>query len=198
MIKFLFCLLLLTIFHGITPSLGARVVLQPATTADAVPLHTAPEVRPANQHSIPGISYGIQLPGSDPTYERLSTRKGIAAILPSAATGKRFSFKERLMIKYLRKQFNKLGMREGEPADPRKLRLGRLALILGAGAFVVAFIPFLQILSPLMAITAVALGIVSVQGNSNLPGILGICFGGAFVLLILAVVAIFVLTFSSW
>ena len=196
--KSLFCLLLLAIFYGSAPTLAAKIVSRSSTTSAVTPLHASPEVRLVRLNSTPGVSVGTLSSGFNDADQRTALAKRLLSALPPAATDKRYSLKERLVLKYLRKQIKKLGMREGEPADPRKLRLGRLALILGAGAFVVAFIPFLQILSPLMAIAAVALGIVSVQGNSNLPGILGICFGGAFILLILAVVAIFVLTFSFW
>ena len=208
--KSLFCLLLLAIFCGATRVNAARIELKPATPATAAALHLSPEVRPARQFEFPvalqpagsiGTGSALQPAGSIGTgsaLQPLIPGDNRLSSPPGALAGKSYSFKERLVIKYLRRHLKKMGMREGEPVDPRRLKQGRLALILGAGAFVVAFIPVVQILSPLMAIAAIALGVISLQGNSNLPGILGICFGGAFLLLILLVVAIFVLTFSFW
>jgi hypothetical protein len=193
MMKSAFCLFMLLLFFGTKPLFAARISLKPATVSASFHFQISPEVRPVMQYSSPGLLNPSA--GSGGLHYQPN---GAENKQSSAVTGRRYSFKERLTLKYLKNYVKKLGMREGGPTDPRRLRQGRLALILGAGAFVVVFIPFLQLLSPLMAIAAIALGIVSVQGNSNLPGILGICFGGAFLLLILLVVAILVLTFSFW
>lgn len=80
----------------------------------------------------------------------------------------------------------------------RQRKLGLLSLIFGAGAFVVAILPIIGLLSVPSAIAGIVLGIISLKGNTNINGILGICFGSVFLLLLAAVIALIAVFFSLW
>jgi hypothetical protein len=100
-------------------------------------------------------------------------------------TGHKLTLKEKIAVKIyklkLRKKIN------GD--DPAKnKRLGTLSLIFGIGAFVIVFIPVLGILSLPLAIAAVVLGAISLKGNKNTNGIIGLILGGTFILLFIVAV----------
>ena len=102
-------------------------------------------------------------------------------------TGHKLTLKEKIALKIyklkLRKKIN-----GDDPAKNKKL--GTLSLIFGIAAFVFAFIPVLGILSLPLAIAAVIFGAISLKGNKNTNGIIGIILGGTFVLLFIVAVLI--------
>lgn len=111
-------------------------------------------------------------------------------------TGKKLRLKDRIMLKFLqcktKKQLNK-------PADITKLKkLGILSLIFGVLGFIFIFmnVGILGIIGVGLAIAGLILGIKSLKGNTNVPGIIGIVFSGLVLFLILLLVVL--LASSDW
>jgi uncharacterized Tic20 family protein len=109
------------------------------------------------------------------------------------ATGKKLRFKDRIAYRVLRWKLRKKGH---EVINERQRRQGNLSLIFGIASVVFLFIPVLGILSPGLAIAAIVLGIMSLKGNSNTAGIIGIICGGTTLFLFLLAVAL--LASSGW
>ena len=102
-------------------------------------------------------------------------------------TGHKLTLREKIALKIyklkLRKKIN-----GDDPAKNKKL--GTLSLIFGIAAFVFVFLPVLSILSLPLAIAAVVLGAISLKGNKNTNGIIGLILGGTFILLFIVAVLI--------
>jgi hypothetical protein len=103
------------------------------------------------------------------------------------ATGKKLRFKDTSVYRVLQWKLRKKGH---DVIDERQRKQGNLSLILGIAAVVFLFIPVLGILSPGLAIAAIVLGIMSLKGNSNTAGIVGIICGGTVIFLFLLAVAV--------
>ena len=83
-------------------------------------------------------------------------------------------------------------LKEGETVDPKLLKLGRLSLIFGIIALVFIFIPVgvIALLGLGCAIAGLVLGIKSLKGNSNVPGLLGVVFSSLVLVLLLVAIAV--------
>jgi hypothetical protein len=104
-------------------------------------------------------------------------------------TGRKMSLKDRIGLAIL-KWKSKLSIEDGEPTQ-KQLKQGRLSLIFGASAILLAFIPYVGIVSIPLAVAGLILGIKSLKGNSNTPGILGVVFSGLVLfIIVLAVILI--------
>ncbi|MEO6932554.1 MAG: hypothetical protein ABI151_13055 [Chitinophagaceae bacterium] len=174
--KYLFALTLFfspAVFLGASP--GRVGLLTSSTVSQVHMLRDTLSVKPI---AIPAVVHlSMPLPG-----------------LAAAALSRKLSFKEKLVIKILKHKVLKFG--RGDPIDPRKAKLGKWSLYLGVAAFALAIVPIAQILSIPLAIAAVITGIISLQGNSNTYGIIGIGLGAGFILLtallILVIIALLV------
>ena len=103
------------------------------------------------------------------------------------ATGKKLRLKDRIAYRILQWKLRKKGH---EVIDERQRKQGNLSLVFGIASVVFLFIPVLGILSPGLAIAAVVLGIMSLKGNSNTAGIVGIICGGTTIFLFLLAIAV--------
>ena len=106
-------------------------------------------------------------------------------------TGIKLKFKERIAYKILKWKLKKKLRKPGEPTAQQK-KLGILSLIFGSIAVIsILFILQLGIIAFCAAIAGLVLGIISLKGNSNTPGILGIIFSsGVLIVIVLAIIAI--------
>lgn len=104
-------------------------------------------------------------------------------------TGKRLSLKQKLALVILKSRLKR------QQVDSKESNLGLLSLIFGAGAFVIAFVPVLGILSFGFAIAAIILGILGLnRKKGDTKSIIGLVLGSAFLLLIVVAIA----TIASW
>lgn len=103
------------------------------------------------------------------------------------ATGKKLRFKDRIAYRVLQWKLRKKGH---EVIDERQRKQGNLSLLFGIASVVFLFIPVLGILAPGLAIAAIVLGIMSLKGNSNTAGIVGIICGGTVIFLFLLAIAV--------
>ncbi len=104
---------------------------------------------------------------------------------------KRRSFIDRLKLRLVQKTLlRKLASEKGEPTARQK-RQGKASMILGISSVVGLFIPVVNILAIPAAIVAIVLGAISLKGNSNSQGIVGLVTGSATILLL--IIAIIVL-----
>jgi hypothetical protein len=108
------------------------------------------------------------------------------------ATGNKLKLKEKIVYKVVRWKLMKK-MRTG-PTDKQKT-LGMLSLVFGILAVGLIFVPSaIGILGILFAVAGLVLGIKSLKGNSNAPGLIGLILSSAVIfVIILAVIAI-----ASW
>jgi hypothetical protein len=109
------------------------------------------------------------------------------------ATGKKLRFKDRIAYRLLQWKLRKQHHNE---VDEVHRKQGHLSLLLGIASVVFLFIPEIGILSIGLAIAAIVLGILSLRGNSNTPGVIGIVCGGTVLFAVL--LAVIVLTSSGW
>lgn len=105
-------------------------------------------------------------------------------------TGKKLRLKDRIILKVLQWKIKK---QLNTPADITLLKkLGILSLIFGVLGFIFIFtgLGALGLIGVCLAIAGLILGIKSLKGNTNVPGIIGIVFSGLVLVLILLAVAI--------
>lgn len=92
-------------------------------------------------------------------------------------TGKKLTLKEKVGLKSLQW---KVKRKMKDQATPEQLRFGRLSLIFGLVAIVLLFVALitpvgiLVLISLVSGIAGYVLGISSIKGNSNGPGIIGL------------------------
>lgn len=110
----------------------------------------------------------------------------------TVATGKKLNWKDKLALQVYKWKLAKHFRDEGKVTERQK-KLATLSLIFGAGAFVLLLVPLVGVLAVPSAIAGIVLGIMSLKGNRNTNGILGIVFGAAFLFLVALVIALFVL-----
>ncbi|MEO7801430.1 MAG: hypothetical protein ABIR81_05495 [Ginsengibacter sp.] len=104
-------------------------------------------------------------------------------------TGKRLSLKQQLALAILKSKL------KNQQAEGKESNLGLLSLIFGAGAFVIAFVPVLGVLSFGFAIAAIILGILGLgRKKGDAKSIIGIVLGSAFLFLIILLIA----ALASW
>ena len=88
------------------------------------------------------------------------------------------------------------------PVTPEQLRQGRLSLIFGLIAIVLVGVLFvvpaglLLLISVGSAIAGLVLGIKSIKGNSNGPGIIGLVFSSLVLFLFLMFIVAIIASFS--
>jgi len=106
-------------------------------------------------------------------------------------TGKKLKLKEKIGLKIFQWKM-KRKLKNGETVDPKLLKLGRLSLIFGIIALVFIFIPVgvIALLGLGCAIAGLVLGIKSLKGNSNVPGLLGVVFSSLVLVLLLVAIAV--------
>ena len=91
-----------------------------------------------------------------------------------------------------------------EPTERQK-KLGRLSLIFASIAVVLLLIPYVSLALPAAigvltvpaAIAGLVLGIKSVRGNTNIPGLLGLIISGSLLVLMILAVIFLALFFSA-
>jgi len=105
--------------------------------------------------------------------------------------GKKLSIKEKIIFRLLQKRMTK---RIGDTELAKRKKLGIISLICGICSLVFVFIPGVAIITPGLAIAAIILGILSLKGNTNVPGIIGMSLGITYlIILTIAIIAI-----ASW
>ncbi len=104
-------------------------------------------------------------------------------------TGKRMTFKQKLAF-YLLK--GKLKKQLSNDKTSHSTDIGLLSLIFGGGAFVLAIIPYIGLLSVPLAIAAIILGIIGLgRKKGDTKSIIGLVLGSVFLLLIIVLIAAF-------
>lgn len=126
-------------------------------------------------------------------------------IKPSGLRGK-LGLKGKLMSLMLKSRILKKLAGIDEPTERQK-KSGRLSLIFASIAVVLLVIPYVAlglpaaigVLTVPAAITGLVLGIKSVRGNTNVPGLIGLIISGSLlVLLILAVIFLALFFSQGW
>src|SRR4030095_1263569 len=139
---------------------------------------------------------GIENPGNLPTGNmagRISLKEFVK-LSPREVeklTGKKLKLREKIGLKIFQWKM-KRKLKENEPVDPKLLKLGRLSLIFGILALVFIFIPVgvIAFIGLGLAIAGLVLGIKSLKGNSNVPGLLGLIFSSLVLLSLLVAIAV--------
>jgi hypothetical protein len=110
-------------------------------------------------------------------------------------TGMKLNFSQRIAFAILKAKLKKQ-LNADKPAA-HKTDIGTLSIILGGGAFLVALIPAVGIISIAMAIGAIVLGIIGLgRKKGDTKSIIGLVLGSIFLLLIIVAVAAF--ASSGW
>lgn len=117
--------------------------------------------------------------------------KALAKLTPQEyekLTGKKLKFKERIGLKILKWKAKR--MAEGKPTDQQK-KLGRISLIFGIIGIICLFIPVgvIVILGAALGIAGLIVGLKSIKGNSNVPGIIGVVLSCLILLAFLVAIA---------
>lgn len=171
--KIIFSLIVLTALLVVTEVVHAAVLLP----------HPAPVIREGHRKNHQFKLYPAK-------YFRLWVLKNYKAV-----TGKKLTLKHKIVLKVLQWKGARL-FQEGKEATSRQKKLGRLSLYFGAGAFVLAPVPIINVLSFPAAIVAIVLGITSLKGNNNTHGVIGLVLGGAFLLLLFLALVVLILIFG--
>jgi hypothetical protein len=110
------------------------------------------------------------------------------------ASGQKLKLKEKIVYKVVKWKLKK----KMRPEHSEKQRtLGVLSLVSGLLAVALIFVPSaIGILGILFAIAALVLGIKSLKGNSNAPGLIGLILGSA--VLFIFILAVIALSSSDW
>jgi len=139
---------------------------------------------------------GIENPGNPPTGNMAGkiSLKEFVKLSPREVeklTGKKLKLREKIGLKIFQWKM-KRKLKENEPVDPKLLKLGRLSLIFGILALVFIFIPVgvIAFIGLGLAIAGLVLGIKSLKGNSNVPGLLGLIFSSLVLLSLLVAIAV--------
>ena len=110
---------------------------------------------------------------------------------------KKRSFVEGLKLRLVQKTLlRKLAAEKGEPTARQK-RQGKASMILGISSIVGLIIPVVNILAIPAAIVAIVLGAISLKGNSNSQGIVGLVTGSVTILLVIVAIIILAAIFSN-
>lgn len=111
------------------------------------------------------------------------------------ATGRKLKFKEKIVYKIVKWKLKK--KMRSEPTEKQKT-LGLLSLAFGVLAIALIFVPTaVGLLGILFAIAGFVLGLKSLKGNSNAPGLIGLILSSA-VLLLLIIAVIIVASWDDW
>lgn len=112
----------------------------------------------------------------------------------SQLTGKKMTLKQKIAFTVLKLKLKKQ-LDEGK--TEQKNNLGLLSLLFGAGAWVIAFIPAIGIISLGLAAAAVILGILGLnKKKGDTKSIIGLVLGSLFISLLLVALAVF--ASSGW
>ena len=145
----------------------------------------------------PGTSR-LKISYSVPANLNAMTLQDFLALTPQKyqeLTGSKLNFSQRIAFAILKSKLKKQLLADKTPAH--KTNLGTMSIILGGGAFLVALIPVVGIISIAMAIGAIVLGIIGLgRKKGDTKSIIGLVLGSVFLLLIIAVVAAF--ASSGW
>jgi hypothetical protein len=111
------------------------------------------------------------------------------------ATGHKLKFREKIVYKVVKWKLKK--KMRSEPTEKQKT-LGLLSLGFGVLAIALVFVPSaIGLLGVLFAIAGFVLGLKSLKGNSNAPGLIGLILSSA-VLLLLIIAVIIVASWDDW
>ena len=105
-------------------------------------------------------------------------------------TGIKMTLKEKVAFTFLKAKLKR--KLAAEKPDTGKTDIGKLSLIFGGSAFVLALIPYAGLISIPLAIAAVVLGIIGLGRKKNdTKSIIGLVLGGVFIFLVAVVIATF-------
>src|SRR5215831_3020383 len=146
--------------------------------------------------SVPALASSVPVsPSVNPAYSQKALETIIMKLSPrqfEKLTGKKLRFKDRIAYRIMQW---KLRHQQHEAINERQRKQGKLSLIFGIGSLVLLFIPPLGIVALCSAAVALVLGILSLKGNSNTAGIIGLVIGAT--VLVLFVIALAAFT-ASW
>ena len=108
-------------------------------------------------------------------------------------TGNKLKWKEKIVYKVVKWKMKK--KMRSEPTEKQKT-LGVISLACGVLAIVLVFIPYIGLLGVLFAIAGFVLGLKSLKGNSNAPGLIGLILSSTVILLV--IVAAIALSNADW
>jgi hypothetical protein len=110
-------------------------------------------------------------------------------------TGTRMTLKQKLSFVILKAKLRK--QLPDEKAEGKKTDIGLLSLVFGGGAFVLALIPYVGIISIPLALAAIVLGIIGLgRKKGDTKSLIGLVLGSLFIVLVIVVVAAF--ASGSW
>ena len=154
--------------------------------------------RPVKSGSSKPVSRMLLVPGILKSYPSV---KQINHLL---SPGRKLSFKEKLVMRFLKFKSKSGLLVSGEPTEKQR-KLGRISLIFGISIFVllllanaIAALSAVAILTLPLAIAGLILGIQSLKGNSHTAGVLGVVLSGAYFALLIIGVLLLILIFSAW
>lgn len=172
-------------------SLRLLLLLSLALLLEVAPVGGASKLNTEKDATVAPARWGVVTHRSATGSIRYITLPGNRAITRNGP-----DLKHKIISRLISRKIIKLLRTRGEPTA-RQQRLGKLSLIFGAAAFGVALIPFVNVLSVPAAVTAIVLGIISLKGNSNTNGIIGLSLGGLFFVLLFLLIAILILAFGG-
>lgn len=110
------------------------------------------------------------------------------------ATGNKLKWKEKIVYKVVKWKMKK--KMRSEPTEKQKT-LGVISLAFGVLAVALIFVPSaVGLLGVLFAIAGFVLGLKSLKGNSNAPGLIGLILSSAVILLV--ILAVIALSNADW
>jgi hypothetical protein len=145
----------------------------------------------------PGSTPNISSPKLQAAFNEM-TLQNLITLTPKEyreLTGKKMTLKQKISLVILKAKLKKQFPVKERTA--KESNIGLLALIMGAGAFPVAFIPAVGVISIGMAIAAIILGIIGLgKKKGDTKSLIGLVLGSAFFFLLLVLVAAF--ASSGW
>ena len=127
------------------------------------------------------------------------------SVKPSRVKG-RYGLKAKLMTVVLKSRILKQLAGIDQPTE-KQMKLGRLSLIFAGAALVLLVMPYAALALPAVigvlslpaAIAGLVLGIKSIRGNSNVPGLVGLILSASILLVMILAIIFLALFFNgSW
>jgi hypothetical protein len=125
-------------------------------------------------------SYATVSPTPPPAPSFSITFKSIKAKAIENMIGRKLTFLQKIELKILQKKLSRHALHPADTITEKQKKQAKLSMTLGICSIGLLFLGPIALLAFPAAIAAVVLGVISLKGNSNTKGIVGVVTGGCY------------------